>query len=894
MQSVFVDRDEPLAELRSMVQALAEGRGSALLVEGVSGMGKTSLLGEFQRRVSDAEPAARQCRVAKTHCNPGIGPGAQYGPIIDLLAALKRRERPGPVRRFLGQARRSTVQSLPDVLSSLVPGLGAVLTVGSEATKAALSSGSMPFDSLLPFQQGVATQIVDELLELAGHGPPVLLVIDDVQHIDPSSLLVLDRLLRAIPAAPVSVVLSHALDEPADGPSGQVDELLRAWAYEGLLRRHALGRLPDEAVAELVRHRHPAAPPTLPTSLSRFTDGHPIFVQLCLEEWRPEHGDRIALPGDLKQVVKDRLGRLPEDDQRLLVTAATQGPTFLSATVAAALDASHEKVMDRLKALSGPHRLISPQPKAGWARHEATDCYRFQHKALWQVLYEQQTGEQRRSRHERIARALAGTAGTAAASAPLERRLEIARHFEEGGPQCLADTAAAYYALARSAAIDGLSFAEAEAHCEKAIRAARELSAREADGDRQLAEAVELLLSLTEVRWRGDTESEGGARIDTLAAEAEQAAQRCAAPELLARTTLLRGKTLMATKGLVPGLDKLREAVAIAQAQDDPVALFVAKVEYGRQASKRSLADGLRQLREAEELYAAEPRLGDSGDPVLQHARNLNDMQLGITLFDEGRLGDALTRLRRCTERLRSETLNAELPIALNYLAQVRAGLGLPHEAEEALREALRIEEARGGDSGWHAYNTALLAHLISRDPRRRGECLTLIEEGWLETERTWLINLVPIVRNLYAQVLLDTADGNPATLEAADRLAAGTVVETRRTGMVRSEIAGLCLSGQVRLRRGDRAAAAQYARESVALLDRTGDMPALRSEEVLYHAARAMHAAGARSEAVDLLERAQAKTQAKADSIDDPALRRSFLDDPLNRAIALGDLECE
>lgn len=882
-----------------MVRALVAGRGSALLVEGVAGMGKTCLLGEFTRRTaqaSQAGSAAQQCRVVTAHCNPGIGPGAQYGPIIELLTALQPAERPRSFRRFLGQARRSTAESLPELLSALVPGSGAVLKIGSEATKAALSSGSMPFDSLLPFQQGLAAQIVNALLERAGSGPPALLVIDDVQHIDLDSLHVLDRLLRVLDGSPVSVVLSHALDETKDSSAESVAELLRAWAYDGLLRRHALGGLPDDAVAELVRRRHPTAPPTLPTSLSRLTDGHPVFVQLCLDEWRPEQGDRIALPGDLEHVVKDRFQRLPAADRRLLVTGATQGPTFLSATVAAALEASHDEVMERLRTLSGPHRLIVPSAKADWALHEPSDCYRFQHRALWEVLYKQQTEQQRRSRHERIARALAAGSGeTSSAPPPLERRLEIARHFERGGPQCLADSAAAHYALARSAAIEGLSFAAAELHCEKAIRAARALPAREPGRDRQLAEAIELLLSLTEVRWRGDTESGGGPRIDTLAAEAEAAAQRCAAPGLLARTTLLRGKTLMATQGLVPGLDKLHEAVHIAQAQDDPVALFVAKVEYGRQASKRSLSDGLQQLREAEEQYAAEPRLGRSGDLVLQHARNLNEMQLGVTLFDAGRLEDALARLVRCTERLRSEVLNAELPIALNYLAQVRAGLGLLDEAEEALREALGIEEERGGDSGWHAYNTALLAQLSARDPRRRGECLTLIEEAWLETERTWLINLVPIVRNLYAQVLLDTAGSNATTLAAADRLATATVVETRRTGMVRSEIAGLCLSSQVRLRQGDREAAAGYAREATALLERTGDMPALRSEEVLYHAARAVHAAGATDEAMELLQRAQSKMGTKADSIDDRALRRSFLDDvPLNRAIALGELECE
>ncbi|MFJ4920722.1 ATP-binding protein [Streptomyces sp. NPDC088725] len=883
-----------MEELRSMGLALAGGRGSALLFEGVSGMGKTSLLGEFDRRASTATPGAQACRVVSSHCSPGIGPGLLYGPVIDILMKLDvQPEQPGPVRRFFRGAGRGAVRSLPEILSALVPGLGAVLTIGSEATKAALSSGSMPFDSLLPFQQGMAAQIVEALLNLARSGPPVIWVIDDVQNIDPSSLHVLDRLLRVLPGAPLALVLSHAVGEVPDGASDSVAELLRRWESEGLVRSHSLSGLPGEAVAELVRHRHPSAPPALSANLSRLTAGHPVFVQLCLDEWQPEHGDRIPLPDRLSRVVEDRMRRLSPEDKRLLATASTQGPTFLSRTVAAALDLPPEEVEERLHVLSGPDQLIVSAATPEWARYDRSDCYQFQHRALWDVLYRQQTTQQRRSRHARIARALAR--GDVRARASLERRLEIARHLEEGGYECLAESAAAHYALARSAAIDGLSFTEAERHCEKAIHSARALPAEDPGRDRQLVEAIELLLSLTEVRWRGQSESGGGSYIDALAVEAEQAASRCAAPELVARTTLLRGKTLMATQGLVPGLDKLRDAVRIAEEQEDPVALFVAKVEYGRQASKRTLVDGLEQLREAEELYASEPRLGGGSDPVLQHARNLNEMQLGITLFDHGQLDQALTRLLRCTARLRTERLNAELPIALNYLAQIRAGLGHFGEAEEVLNEARGIESRRGGDSGWHAYNTALLAHLIAPDPRRRGECLTLIEEAWLETERTWLINLVPIVRNLYAQVLLDTADGNPQTLEASYRLTTDTVVETRRTGMVRSEIAALCLSGQVRLRQDNVTAAAEHARASVQLLRQTGDMPALRSEEVLFHAARALYITGAETEAQDLLQQARVKVTDKADSIDDVAARRGFLEAvPLNRAIMLGDLEVD
>ena len=651
----------------------------------------------------------------------------------------------------------------------------------------------------------------------------------------------LDVLLRKLPDNPVALVLSHTVDGVQNGtPEATVEELLHRWNTEGLLRRRDLTGLPRHAVAELVERRLPQAPPTLPDQLAQLTRGHAIFVTCCLDEWTPEHGDRIALPPSLNRVVESRLRRLTDLDRDLLVIGATQGETFHSRAVAVVAERSHDEVMERLRRIAQHNRLIVPEPLPAWAQTERSDCYRFEHRALWGVVYAQQSAEQRRSRHARLARALGGLTMT---DAPRERRLEVARHLRDGGPECLADSATLHYQLARESALQGLSFSEAEQYCMEAIEAARRMPEDAEGRDLHFVAAVELLLSLTEVRWRGAASPADVPDIDALAAEAEMLAERVGTPQARIRATLLRGKTLLATRGLVPSLEKLRAAVDLAAAYQDPVALFVARVEYGRQVSKRRLAEGLEQLREAERMYAEEPGLGASDDPVLQHARNLGEMQLGITTYDSGYLDEALSRLQRCVDRLRRETMKAELPIAFNYLAQVHIGLGAFQEAEQVLREALEFEQERGGDSGWHAYNAALLAHLLAHDVDRRDEALRLMAEAWAETERTWLVNLVPIVRNLYAEVLLLTAESSEtaeaATLvDRAHRLARDTCEETRRSGMVRSEIAGYSLCGRAELRRGNLAAAEDHTRQALRLLDEVGDMPALRTEEVLYHAA--------------------------------------------------------
>lgn len=882
MPTVFVDRSEDLAAFGALVDGLGRGHGGAVVFEGSSGMGKSTLLGRLGEVLGNA--GERRCRLVTTRCRPAIGPGLTYEPIVDLLTQLGTQAPPSrPVRRILKRSARAAARSAPDVLSSLVPGLGAVFTLGREVTKAALETGSIPFDSLAPFQQGVALQIVEALLSVARSGPPVVMVIDDIQDIDPTSLSILDRLLQALRGEPVAVVLSFA-PQGSDGPVGT---LLGRWEREHLISRRTLTGLPADAVAELVLRQHPSAPSALSAKLSEVTRGHPVFVALCLEQWRPQDGASVVVPEELERVVEDRFRLLEPGDRELVEIAAVHGVQFFSRTVALAAGVDHESAMGRLRGIARESRLIVAQDLPPWVGSQNSDCYRFEHRALWEVVYEWQTPGQRRSRHARIAAAWSGGSGWDY-SAPLARRLEIAHHLRNGGPDCLAASTDAHYALAWSAATDGLSYIEAEEHCAEAIRAARALPHNQDGRDRRLAEAIELLLSLTEVRWRGQHEETGEpGHVDTMAAEAEAAAERHGDAVLIARTTLLRGKTLLATQGVEPSLVKLWQAVERASGLDDPRALFVARVEYGRQVGKRNLAQSLEVLSEAERMYACEPGLGASADPVLQHARNLGEMQLGIAHFDSGHLSEAIDRLQRCTDRLQGEALQAELPIALNYLAQVRLGLGDFGQARHVLERARSFEADRGGDSGWHAYNTALLALSFADDAEHQAEARVLIEQAWQETVRTWLINLVPIVRNLYAEILLRTTDGTPADLDQADRLAEATRVETRQSGMVRSTIAALILRSRVSLARGHSEQAVEHVGQALRILEDVGDMPALRTEEVLYYAALAHHAAGDQDQARVLVERARAEVNRKAAHILDPVLLYSFRHhEPLNQRI--------
>ncbi|GAB3166107.1 hypothetical protein GCM10027059_24690 [Myceligenerans halotolerans] len=894
----FVDRVEHLTELRSLLADVTRGRrGRAVVIESVAGMGRSALLEKFETETIGYRPP---CRVVHVRCQPVIGPGMPFGMILEAGRKLEGDDRTrwsgGSLRRTGALTARGADAALPDLLSMAVPGLGIAYSLGAVLARSSLKSGHLPGDDLHPNQHGDAEKIVETVLRLARSGPPVVLIVDDLQFCDPSSLLALSKLLPRLPAEPLGVVLSHSTEGVASENPG-IGPLMDRWARDELLVRRTMEGLPPHAVGELaMRHE---VPTELARELHEMTSGHAVFLALLLEDW--ENGKTpTRFSDDLKLIVRRRLEGLDDRERDVVLYGAVQGEVFLSRTVAKAKGIPHDDVMVALASAADKGLVIRDvEPRndgvPGWVgpnELDGSNCYRFEHRALWQIVYEEHVkGAMKSSWHAATARAM--TPGPLAGM-HLARRLEIARHLREGGRECLFESARAHYELARDTALGGTSLdaeagrpfglTEAARHCRVAIEALQKLP-EVSERDRAFVDAVELLLALTEVRWLGRNGS-AGPDIDDLAEQAELAAARCGRLELQIRTTMQRGKTLLVTRGLAPSLDKLAEAVAMAEEHRDLAMLFVARVEYGRQLSKRRLAAGLVELRKAEAMY--ETGQIDSAAPVLQHARNLGEMQLGISLFDSGDLGEALDRVQRCVERLRTETLRAELPIALNYLAQIHAALGSYESAESVLREAIDLETERGGDSGWRAYNKALLARLLVVGPRY-GEALDRIEDAWSETERTWLVNLVPIVRNLYAETLLLAPGGSEELLQRADRLAGTTLAETRETGMLRSEIAAHSLRGRILGALGDSHAAQENARTAVRILAEVGAMPALLSEEVYYHAAVTLSTT-ASTEARDLLERARREIAGKAATIPDESLRRQFLSGvPLNDAIGRG-----
>ncbi len=342
MVSEIVGRDAELASLDSFIGEM-EGGAAALVLKGEAGVGKSTLWGagvEHARALGLRVLSSRPAEAERGLGNVGLGDLLE-GVVDDVLPALLR-----PRRRALQ-----------------------VALLREEA------SGD-PVD-----RRTLAVAVHDALRFLSERGP-ILIAVDDVQWLDPSSSRALGFALRRLDASPVILLLARRLVEGA-----HQSELERALSADRV-RPLIVGPLSVGALHRFLRDRlRRSFPRQTLLRVHERSGGNPFFA-LELARVLPAEVDPLQplpVPETLEEVVGARISALPAAARDALALAAAMGTTSESllerASVAAdALDAAvAARVIERENGM-----------------------IRFTHPLLSSVLYDS-LGEERRAIHGRIA-----------------------------------------------------------------------------------------------------------------------------------------------------------------------------------------------------------------------------------------------------------------------------------------------------------------------------------------------------------------------------------------------------------------------------------------------------------------------------------------------------------
>jgi DNA-binding CsgD family transcriptional regulator len=506
MAADIVGREVELASIHAFLERPTEGP-VALVLEGEAGIGKSTLW------------------------LAGVEAARERG--FRVLVS-----RPAEAERGLTHAGLGDL--FENVLESVLPTLPAPRR---HALEVALLVEEDP-DGFDPRVLGVAVRSALEVLAAEG---PVVLAIDDVQWLDPSSTSALAFALRRLDRS-ILLLLARRLGERAETP-----DLERAIRDDRLERLHvdplSLGAAHQLLQAHLART---LARPTL-LRVHETSGGNPFYA---LELARALGADvdltqPLRVPDSLEGLVRARVDKLPRATQESLLLAAAAGRP--SAELFASLDVT-EHVLDRALAV----RVI-----------EQTDgTIRFTHPLLASVVYHGVSADERRRAHGRLALVVAD---------PLDRARHLALSTESPDTQIarvLEDAAA--LATTRGAPIAAAELAEhalrltpPDAHADRHRRALVAARAQRSAGESTRARSV--LADLLADRRAGSLRAEALVLLAELESERrsipllEEALREAASRPALQSVIHCR----LAWASSKPGIGHARRALELADELDD-------------------------------------------------------------------------------------------------------------------------------------------------------------------------------------------------------------------------------------------------------------------------------------------------------------------------------------
>jgi class 3 adenylate cyclase/predicted ATPase len=428
----FVGRDHELGLLIDRWEMATEGEGQMVLVSGEAGIGKSRLCQMFHKRLRPAAHLTLRYQCAPQNVNSPLHPSIQQ-----LTWAS-------------GIATNDTNDGKLDKVEALLKQAG---DTGPDTARLFSNLLSLPFETRygalnIPpaeIKQRTLSALCSHLLHLASR-EPVLLVVEDVHWMDPSSAELFELVAGQIQTSPILVIMTHRPEWTSPfGARAHISnlQLNRLGRRQGAEMVHSVVERPisDEVVDEIVRR----------------TDGIPLFIEevtRSIVETGVEQA-RLDIPATLQASLLARLDRLGADAKGVAQAGAVVGRQFSRPMLATLSELGTED----LDAALG--RLIDAQLL--YALPGGRE-YLFKHALVQDAAYQSLLRARRRQLHRIAADRLATVFGRDGEGSPEV----VAHHFLEAEAPL---DAAEWWIRAGQASARASATKEAISHFRNAIAA---------------------------------------------------------------------------------------------------------------------------------------------------------------------------------------------------------------------------------------------------------------------------------------------------------------------------------------------------------------------------------------------------------------------------------------
>ncbi|HEX9029003.1 MAG TPA: adenylate/guanylate cyclase domain-containing protein [Anaerolineales bacterium] len=515
---------------------------------------------------------------------------------------------------------------------------------------------------------------------------PVMVILQDLQWADDSSLGLLDSLWGHLPGLPVLVVCAarpELLERKPDWGSKPARHAIR-------LELHPFSPAESLSLVNGILQKVADLPADLSQLILRNAEGNPFYIEelvkmlledkvILLEEpnWQVviERLETVRIPPTLTEVLQARLDSLPLAERVVLQRASVVGRTFWDEAIEYLEDHLPEHSMALNPNPETPRLLDELRAREVIQRRETSafdqvNEYFFAHTLLRDVTYESVLKRQRRIYHARAASWL--ERATAHSHRVGEFAALIAEHYEQAQDPA---KAAHWYRLAGEQASARFANAESVHDFSRAL---------ELTPAQNLAERFSLLLAREKVFDRQGNRQEQARDLHVLADLAEQLHEQ----GLQAAVLLRQASLAFVTADYARAVEASRQALPLAQAAGDVKGETESLVIWGKT---------LIWLGESQEATVHLDKARE-----LAHAAQLSGMEadslfnLSIGANNSSEYGRASALLEQALEIYRANGDRAGEAAALGQAGVISAGQGDFTRARQYFETALHISQALG------------------------------------------------------------------------------------------------------------------------------------------------------------------------------------------------------
>jgi tetratricopeptide (TPR) repeat protein len=269
-------------------------------------------------------------------------------------------------------------------------------------------------------QEHIFQQVVNVLQNLSSRHP-VLLLLDDLQWADETSLSLLVHLGRRLAGHRVLIVGAYRPEEVALGRGGTrhplekvLTEFKRSFGQDWIdLSQTSKGEA-QHFVDSFLDIEPNQFSQEFRQTLCGHTEGHPLFTVELLRHMQ-ERGDLVKnkqgywlagpqlnwqdLPVRVEAVIEERIGRIQEELRQVLTVASINGEEFMAQVVAQVQDTDERHLLRKLsQVLAKQHRLVKERDEIS-VGDQILSRYRFVHVLFQRYLYNELSPGERRLLH---------------------------------------------------------------------------------------------------------------------------------------------------------------------------------------------------------------------------------------------------------------------------------------------------------------------------------------------------------------------------------------------------------------------------------------------------------------------------------------------------------------